>query len=177
MALFLLPGTPGSPAPPEGAEGYTVASGANAARPWPFISASVVSPTLQTGTVLTRGWKMLGQVSIGELRMPLQLFTSLVNSSTPENIVGGGVFKSQSPNLGLSAADNALRSGSSSPAPRTRESKSMVSSRPSLGAARRAGRPRSMHVASGATALGLGPGLRHSFSQKNRGWSACERDC
>ena len=66
--------TPGSPVPPEGGEGYTVASGASAARAQPFISASVVSPTLQTGTVLTRGWKGPGQVSIGELRMPLQLF-------------------------------------------------------------------------------------------------------
>ena len=59
-----------------------VANGASAARPYLFISASVVSPTLQTSIVLTRGWKGLGQVSIGELRMPLQLFTSLVNSST-----------------------------------------------------------------------------------------------
>ena len=40
----------------------------------------------------------------------------------------------------------------------------MVSSRPSLGAAMCGGKPPSMHVSSGATALGLGPGFRHSCS-------------
>ena len=64
---------------------------------------------------------MLGQVSVGELRMPPQLFTSLVTSSTPGDMVGGGFFKSESPSFAFSAADKALRSGSSSPAPRTRE--------------------------------------------------------
>ena len=101
---------------------------------------------------------------MGELRMPLQLFTCLVSSSTPGDKVGGGFYKSKGPSLVLSAADNALRSGPSSPAPRTRESNSMVSSRPSLGPAMREGQPRSTHVGWGATALGLGPGSRHSCS-------------
>ena len=61
--------------------------------------------------------------------MPPQLFTSLASSSTPGDIVGVGFFRSESPNIVLSAADNALRSGSSSLAPRTRDSKSMVSSK------------------------------------------------
>ena len=73
-----------------------MANRASAARPYPFISASVVSPTLQTDTILTQGWKGLGQVSIGELRMTLQLFRSLVSSSTPGDMVGGGFFKSES---------------------------------------------------------------------------------
>ena len=93
-----------------------------------------------------------------------QLSTSLVSSSTPGDIVVAGFFKSESPSFVLSAADDALRSGSSSPAPRTRESNSMVSSRPSLGAAVGGGKPRYTHVGSGATALGLGPGFRHSCS-------------
>ena len=42
--------------------------------------------------------------------MPRQLLTSLVKSSTGDT-VGGGFFKSESPSLVLSAADNALRSG------------------------------------------------------------------
>ena len=115
------------------------------------------------GVTYTAG-KGLRQVSIGELRMPLQLFTSLVNSSTSRGGVGGGFFKWESPNLVLSAADNALRSESSSPAPRTRESKSMVSSRPSLGAAITGGKPPSTHIDLGAPALGLEPGFRHSCS-------------
>ena len=102
----------------------------------------------------------LGQVSVGELRMPLQLFTSLVRSSTPGDIVGGGFFKLQSPDFVLSAADNALRSGSSSPAPRTRDSNSIVSSRPSLGAPIRGGKPRSTLVDLAATDLGLGARLQ-----------------
>ena len=101
---------------------------------------------------------------MGELQMPLQLFASLVSSSTPGDIVGGGFFRSESPDFVLSAADNALKSGSSSPAPRTRDSSSMVSSRPSLGAAIRGDKPRSTLVGLGATALGLGPGFRHSYS-------------
>ena len=40
----------------------------------------------------------------------------------------------------------------------------MVSSRLSLAAAMRGGKPGSTHVGSGATALGLGPGFRHSCS-------------
>ena len=56
----------------------------------------MVSPTLQTGTVLTRGWERLGQLSIGELRRPSQLFTSLVKGSTPGDTVGGGFFKLES---------------------------------------------------------------------------------
>ena len=96
--------------------------------------------------------------------MPLQLLTSLCSSSTPGDIVGGGFFKLESPYFILSAADNALRSGSSSPASRTRESNSMVSSRPSLAPAMREGKPRSTQVGSGATALGLGPGFIHSCS-------------
>ena len=96
--------------------------------------------------------------------MPLQLFTSLVKGSTPGDMVGCGFFKTKSPSLVLSAADNALRSGSSSPVPRTQESQSMVSWRLSLGTAMRGGKPRSTHVVSGAAALGLGPGFRHSCS-------------
>ena len=49
-------------------------------------------------------------MSFGELRMPLQLFTSLVSSYTPADMVAGAFFKSESPNLVLRAADNALRS-------------------------------------------------------------------
>ena len=96
--------------------------------------------------------------------MPLQLFTSLVNSSTTGDMVGGGFFRWESLNFVLSAADKALRSGSSSPAPRTQDSNSMVSSRPSSGAAISGGQPRSTLVGSGATALGLGPGFQHSCS-------------
>ena len=55
-----------------------------------------------------------------------QLFTSLVSGSTPGDIVAWGFFKMESPNFLLSAAGNALRSGSLSPAPRTWESISMV---------------------------------------------------
>ena len=62
-------------------------------------------------------------MSIGDLRLPLQLCASLVNSSAPEDIVNGGFSKSESPDSVLTAADSALRSGSSSTAPRTRESK------------------------------------------------------
>ena len=40
----------------------------------------------------------------------------------------------------------------------------MVSSRPSLGAAMRGGKPRTTHVRSGATPLGLRPAFRHSGS-------------
>ena len=69
--------------------------------------------------------------------MPLQLFTSLVKGSTPGDMVGGGFFESESPGLVLSAVDNALRSASPSPAPKTWDGTSMVSSRPSLGAAMR----------------------------------------
>ena len=94
-----------------------VANGARAARHKLLISTSVVSSKVQTGTVLTRGWKGLDQVSMGELRIPLRLFTSLGKGSTPGDIVGGGFFKSESPNLVLSTGDNALRSGSSSLAP------------------------------------------------------------
>ena len=96
--------------------------------------------------------------------MPLQLFTSLVISSTPGDMVGGGYFRSESPNYVLSAADNAGKSGSSSPAPRTRDSNSMVASRLSLRAAIRGGKPRSTLVGSGASALVLGPGFKHSCS-------------
>ena len=83
-----------------------MANEASTASPWPFVSAAVMSPTLQTGTVLTRGSKGLGQVCIGELRMPLQCFTSLVSSSPPGDIVGWRFFKLESPNFVLSAADN-----------------------------------------------------------------------
>ena len=96
--------------------------------------------------------------------MPLQLFTSLISSSTPWDIVGGVFFRSESPNFVLSAGHIALRSGSSSPAPRARDSSSLVSSRPSLGAAIRGGKPHSTLVGSGATALGLGPGFKQSCS-------------
>ena len=48
-------------------------------------------------------------MSLGELQIPLQLFTSLVNNSTPGDVVGGGFYKSESPNFVLSDADNALR--------------------------------------------------------------------
>ena len=107
--------------------------------------------------------------------MPLQLFTSLVDSLTSGDIVGGGFFKSESPNFVFSAADNALRSGSSSPAPRTRKRKSMDSSRSSLGAAMRGSKRRSTHVGSGATALGRGPGFRHSCSfSSSRGVGSSE---
>ena len=88
-------------------------NGASATRPLLLISASVVSPTVQTGTVLTRGWKGIGQVSIGELRILLPLLTSLVKSSTQGDMVGGGFLKSESPGSVLRAADNALRSRSS----------------------------------------------------------------
>ena len=46
-------------------------------------------------------------MSIGELWMPLQFFISLVNSSTTADMIVGGFFKSEIPNL--VAADNALR--------------------------------------------------------------------
>ena len=60
-------------------------------------------------------------MSIGVLQMPLQLSTSEVYSSTSEDMVGGGFSKSGTPILDLSAADKALRSGSSSRAPRARK--------------------------------------------------------
>ena len=126
MAFVALPSTPESLVPPEGGEGRVVASGASAARPLLFISASLVSPTLQTGTVLTRGRKRLGQVSIGELWMPLQFFGSLVKGSIPEAMVGRCFFESETPSFALSAAQRPLRSESSSPAPRNRESSRMV---------------------------------------------------
>ena len=87
-------GTSGSPVPPEGGEGCVVANGANPARPELFISASVVLPTVRTGTVFTRGGKGLGQVCMGELRISQPLFRSLVKSCTPGDMVGGGFFKS-----------------------------------------------------------------------------------
>ena len=68
---------------------------------------------------------------MGELQMPRELFTSMVNSCTPGDPVGEGYFRSASPSFALSAANSALRSGSSSLAPKTRESSSMVSSSPS----------------------------------------------
>ena len=89
-----------------------MASGASAASPKPSISASVESPIVHTGTVLAQGWKGLGQVSKGVLRIPLQLFTPRVRSSTPGDMVEGGFFSSDSPSLALSAADSALKSGS-----------------------------------------------------------------
>ena len=95
--------------------------------------------------------------------MPLQLFTSLVGSLKPGDIVGGSFFRWDSSNFVLSATDNALRCGSSSPASRTRDGNSMVSSRPSLGAAICGGTPGSTLIGSGATALRLRPGVRHSY--------------
>ena len=53
--------------------------------------------------------------------MCLQMFTSLVSSSTPGDMVGGDFFKFESPSFAFSANDRALQSGSSLPAPRTRE--------------------------------------------------------
>ena len=77
--------------------------------------------------------------------MPLRLFTSRVKSSTPGDMVGGGFYKSESLSFALNAADSELRSGSSSPAPRMRESSSKVSSRPSLEPAMRGRKSRSRH--------------------------------
>ena len=96
--------------------------------------------------------------------MPLQLFTSLVKSSTPVEIVRGGSFKSESLGFALSAAHRALGSRSSSRAPKTPESSSMVSSRPSLGAALRRGKPISTRKGSGATPLGESSRSKHSSS-------------
>ena len=41
---------------------------------------------------------------MGELRITLQLITSLVKGSTPGDMVGAGFFKSDSPSLVLSVA-------------------------------------------------------------------------
>ena len=57
--------------------------------------------------------------------MPLQLSASLVKRSTPADMVGGHFSESEIPSIALSAADIALRSDSSSPAPRTKECSSM----------------------------------------------------
>ena len=108
--------------------------------------------------------------------MPRQLFTSLVKGSTPRDMVGSGFFKSESPSFALSA-DGALRSGSSSPAPRTGESSCMVSSRHSLGAAMRGANPRSTHEGSGATLLREGSRSKQSgsFSSfEGVGWLATQ---
>ena len=51
-------------------------------------------------------------MSKGVLRIPLQLFTPRVRSSTPGGMVEGGFFSSNSPSLALIAADGALKSGS-----------------------------------------------------------------
>ena len=71
----------------------------------PLISASEVSPELQKGRVPTRAWRGLGQVSFGELQMPLQLFTSLVSSATPQDMIGVGFLRSESLSCVLSAAE------------------------------------------------------------------------
>ena len=47
-----------------------------------------------------------------------ELVTSLVNSSTPGDMVGGGSFMTESHSLILSAAERSLTSESSSLAPR-----------------------------------------------------------
>ena len=80
IAFFPLPGKPGSPVPPEGGGDCVVANGVSPVRTKLFISASEVSPQLLTGTVLTRGWKGLGQVFTGEPQMPQQLFTWLAGT-------------------------------------------------------------------------------------------------
>ena len=59
--------------------------------------------------------------------MPLHLFTSLVSSSAPGDMVWGGFFRSGCPSLASSAADKALSSGSSSLAPKTLVRSSAVS--------------------------------------------------
>ena len=100
MAFFPLPGTPGSAVPPEGGEGCVLANGASAARLLLYISASEVSLTLHPRSVLTGGWNGLGLVFMGELWMLLQLLKSLVSSSTPGDMVGGGgFFRSESPRI------------------------------------------------------------------------------
>ena len=70
---------------------------------------------------------------MGELRMHRQLFTSVLSSSTPRDMVEGGFLRSDSPSFVFSAADKAFRSGSSSLAPKLLVSSSTVSSRPNLG--------------------------------------------
>ena len=83
---------------------------------------------------------------IGVVQMPLQLFTSLVGSSTLGDMVGGGFFRSDSPSFVLSAANKALKSGLSSLAFKTLVSSSMVSSRPYLGATCCGEKARSAHT-------------------------------
>ena len=77
--------------------------------------------------------------------MPPQLFMSLVQGYTPGDMVGAGFSKLQSPSFALSAANSALRSELSSPAPRTCQSSSIVSMRPRVGAAICGGKGRSTH--------------------------------
>ena len=86
-----------------------------------------------------------------EVRMPLQLFPFLVSSSAPRSMVGRGFLRSESPSFVLSAAETALKCGSSSPAPKTLVSNSMISSRPRLAAVKRRGKSRSTHTGSGDT--------------------------
>ena len=74
-----------------------MASAASAARPYLFISASGVSLTWQTGTVLTRGRTELRQVSWKELHIPKQFFTSLLKSSARGDIVAGGLVQISQP--------------------------------------------------------------------------------
>ena len=94
--------------------------------------------------------------------MPLQLLGFLVLTSTPGDMAEWHLFSLESPSFALSAADKALSAGSSSTAPRTRESSFMVPSGVSLGAAMRLGKPRSTHEGSGARPLWEGTRSRHS---------------
>ena len=133
MACVLLLHPPVAAVESPGGQGCVIASGTNSANPKVFTSASDVSPTLQTGTVLTRGSQGLGHVAIGGLRMRCQLFRFLVNSSTLGKIVHGCLLRSANLSSIFSAADRALRSGSCSLAPSTLVRICTVSSKPSLG--------------------------------------------
>ena len=66
--------------------------------------------------------------------MPLQLLMSWISGSTQGEMVQAGFFSSDTPSLLFSAADNALRLGFCSLAPKTRVTSSMVSSRTFFGA-------------------------------------------
>ena len=88
--------------------------------------------------------------------MSVQLFTSLVNNSTPGDMAAGGFLKTY--NLGLisKAADKGAKSGLSSLAPKTLLSSTRVSSRAYSGVTSRERTPRSTRTDSGATPRGAG---------------------